>query len=166
MNQLTLYQLADEYRQLMELAADPEADADSFNAALNALEGDFKSKGIAVAQVARNLEALHDQIMAAIKSMALRADAAKRRAESTRAYLRDQMTVTGITKIESPLLRLALRKSPPRVVVASDALVPPDYQRHIPERWEPDKTKISAALKAGETIDGCRLEQSTWLEIK
>ena len=117
MNQLTLYQLADEYRQLMELAADPEADADSFNAALNALEGDFKSKGIAVAQVARNLEALHDQIMAAIKSMALRADAAKRRAESTRAYLRDQMTVTGITKIESPLLRLALRKSPPLATI-------------------------------------------------
>ena len=166
MKELTLYQLADEYRQLLEIAADPEADSASFEAALNALEGDIQTKAIAVAQAARNLEAFHAQVMDAIKTMALRADRAKQGAERIRDYLKAQMEATGITKIESPYLALTIRKNPPSLKMADDAITPPTYVRHIPERFEPDKAAITKALKAGEAIDGFWLEQGTRLEIR
>lgn len=166
MNDLTLYQLADEYRQLLELAADPDADPESFGAALEALGGELEQKAIAVAQVVRNLEGFHAQIMDAIKAMALRADRAKQRAESIREYLKVQMETAGLSKIESPYFAIAVRKNPPRLAVAEDALIPSACLRHVPERYEPDKAAITRALKAGEDVDGCRLETTTRLEIR
>jgi len=165
-NELTLYQLADEYRQLLELAADPDADPESFGEALEALGGELQEKAVAVAQVARNLEGFHAQIIDAIKAMALRADRAKQRAESLRAYLKAQMETAGLAKIESPYFAIAVRKNPPRLAVAEDALIPSEYLRHVPERYEPDKSAIARALKAGEEVDGCRLETTTRLEIR
>lgn len=166
MNNLTLYALADEYRALLELAADPDADPESFGAALEALGGELEQKAIAVAQVARNLEGFHAQIMDAIKAMALRADRAKQRAESIRSYLKDQMERTGISKIESPYFSVSIRKNPPRLIVSDDSDIPAEYMRVIPERREPDKVSIARALKAGTEINGCRLESTTRLEIR
>lgn len=166
MNDLTLYQLADEYRQLLDLAADPDADADSFGEALATLGGELEQKAVAVAQVARNLEGFHAQVMDAIKTMAARADRAKQRAESIREYLKVQMEKAGISKIESPYFAIATRKNPHRLVVAEDALIPAEYLRHVPERYEPDKIAIARAIKSGEEIDGCRLETTTRLEIR
>lgn len=166
MNGLTLYALADEYRELLALAADEEADEESFAAALAALGGEFEGKAVAVAQVARNLEAFRAQVMDAIQAMAQRADRAKRRAEAARAYLKEQMERAGIAKIESPWFDLAIRKNPPRLIVAEDALIPREYLRVVPESLTPDKAAIARALKAGEEVDGCRLESTTRLDIK
>lgn len=166
MTDLTLYQIADEYRQLMELAADPEADEASFAAALAALEGDFQAKGVAVAQVARNLEAVADQIAEAIKAMKSRKEAAEKRATQIREYLKSQMENAGISKIECPYFKVSIRKNPPKLIVSEDALIPGEWLRHVPERWEPDKPLLAAAIKDGHRVDGCRLEASTRLEIK
>jgi len=166
MNNLTLYALADEYRALLELAADEEADLDSFGLALEALGGEFQAKAVAVAQVARNLEAFCEQVQDAINEMKYRADRAKARAESIRSYLKDQMERTGISKIESPYFSVSIRKNPPRLIVSDDSAIPADYMRVVPERREPDKVSIARALKAGTDINGCRLESTTRIEIK
>ena len=166
MNNLTLYQLADEYRQLLELAASEEADEESFGAALDAMQGEITTRAVSLAQVARNLESFEQQIEAAIEAMSKRANRAKKRAESIRAYLKEQMERAGISKLDSPFFALAIRKNPPRLVIAEDALIPRDYLRVIPERLEPNKPEIAKALKAGVDVDGCRLEATTRLEIK
>ena len=166
MNSLTLYQLTDEYRQLLELAASEEADEESFAAALADLQGEITTRAVALAQVALNLEAFESQIEAAIEAMSKRANRAKKRAESIRAYLKERMEIASINKVDSPFFTLAIRKNPPRLVIAEDALVPRDYLRVIPERLEPNKPEITKALKSGIEIDGCRLEATTRLEIK
>lgn len=166
MNDLTLYQLTDEYRQLLELAASEEADEESFGAALDAMQGEITTRAVSLAQVARNLEAFESQIEAAIEAMSKRANRAKKRAESIRAYLKERMEIASINKVDSPFFTLAIRKNPPRLVIAEDALIPRDYLRVIPERLEPNKPEITKALKSGIEIDGCRLEATTRLEIK
>lgn len=166
MNDLTLYQLADEYRQLLELAASEEADEESFAAALADLQGEITTRAVALAQVALNLEAFESQIEAAIEAMSKRANRAKKRAESIRAYLKERMEIASINKVDSPFFALVIRKNPPRLIVAEDALIPRDYLRVIPERLEPNKPEIAKALKAGVDVDGCRLETTTRLEIK
>ncbi len=166
MNNLTLYQLADEYRQLLELAASDEADEDSFGAALEAMQGEIATRAVSLAQVARNLESFEQQIEAAIETMAQRANRAKHRANSIRAYLKERMEQADISKLEAPFFTLAIRKNPPKLMIADDALIPRDYLRVIPERLEPNKPEIAKALKSGIDVDGCRLETTTRLEIK
>lgn len=166
MTELTLYQLADEYRQLLELAASEEADEESFAAALADLQGEIATRAVSLAQVARNLEAFEEQIEAAIEDMAQRANRAKHRATAIRAYLKEQMERAGVSKLDSPFFSLAIKKNPPKLLIAEDALIPRYYLRVIPERLEPNKPEISKALKAGIDVDGCRLETTTRLEIK
>jgi len=166
MNSLTLYQLADEYRQLLDLAASDEADEDSFGAALAALQGEITTHAVALAQVARNLESFEKQIEEAVEEMAQRANRAEQRAYAIRAYLKEQMEIAGISKLESPFFALAIRKNPPKLVIAEDALIPRNYLRVIPERLEPNKPAITKALKNGDDVDGCRLETTTRLEIR
>lgn len=166
MNNLTLYQLTDEYRQLLELAASEEADEESFAAALADLQGEITTRAVSLAKVARNLESFEQQIEAAIEAMSKRANRAKKRAESIRAYLKERMEIASINKVDSPFFTLAIRKNPPRLVIAEDALIPRDYLRIVPERLEPNKPEIAKALKAGVDVDGCRLEATTRLEIK
>lgn len=166
MNDLTLYQLADEYRALMDLAASEEADEESFALALDAIQGDLKTKAVAVAQVARNLEAFYDQVNVAMAEMKRRAERACQRAENIRRYLKEQMERAGIHKVESPFFTLALRLNPPRVAIDDETALPTEYWRVIPERREPDKSALLRAWKSGNEINGCHLENSTRLEIK
>lgn len=166
MNSLTLYQLADEYRQLLELAASDEADEESFAAALEAMQGEITTRAVSLAQVARNLESFEQQIEAAIEEMARRATRAQNRAMAIRAYLKERMEQAGIAKLEAPFFSLAIRKNPPKLMIAEDAIIPRDYLRIIPERLEPNKAEISKAIKSGVDVDGCRLETTTRLEIK
>jgi len=67
---------------------------------------------------------------------------------------------------EAPFFSLAIKKNPPKLIVAEDAIIPRDYLRVIPERLEPNKPEIAKALKSGIDVDGCRLETTTRLEIK
>lgn len=166
-NALTLYQLTDEYRALLDLAADPDADPESFDAALQAIEGELTDKAIAVASVARNLESFADQIDEAVKAMQARAKSARSHASRVRNYLLHNMEDAKISKIDSPYFQVAIRRNPPSVIIDEDADIPPDLCRVIPARVEPDKAKIKAAIKAGESVDGCRIEPgSNRVEIK
>lgn len=166
MNDLTLYQLADEYRALMELAASEEADEESFAAALADLQGEMTTRAVSLAQVARNLEAFEEQIEAAMETMAQRANRAKNRADSIRAFIKMTMESAGISKMDSPFFTLAIRKNPPRVAIDDETALPTEYWRVIPERREPDKSALLRAWKSGNEINGCHLENSTRLEIK
>ena len=163
---MTLYALTDEYRALMDLAADPEADPESFDGALQNIQGDITDKAIAVASVARNLEAFAGQIDAAVADMTVRAQSARNRAARVRAYLLGGLESAEISKIESPYFVVSIKKNPPAVEISDDADIPPDLCRVIPATTKPDRAAIKKALQAGEAVDGCRLVQSKRLDIK
>lgn len=166
MTGMTLYALTDEYLSLLDLANDPEADPESFDAAIRDIAGELTEKAVSVASVAKNLEGFADQIDAAVKEMQHRARTARGNAARVRDYLLRNMTAAGIKKVESPYFTVAIRLNPEAIIIDEDADIPPDLCRVIPARTEPDKAKIKAALKAGEAVDGCRLERSERLEIK
>lgn len=166
MSGLSLYQLADEYRYLMELASDPEADEDSFDAAIKALAGEFRDKAVSVAQVAKNFAAAAEQIRKAAAEMTKRADVLNKREERIKRYLLGEMEKTGINRIESPYFPIAIRSGPPRVIVTDEHRIPSEFMRHVPEQWEPDKIAIRQALQDGERFNWAHLEQSKRVEFK
>ena len=77
------------------------------------------------------------------------------------------MQRTGINKIDSPYLHIALRNNPPSVVVDDPTLIPERYMRQAPPPPPmPDKREIAAALKFGEKVPGAHLEVKQTVVIK
>jgi hypothetical protein len=77
------------------------------------------------------------------------------------------MVRTGISKIESPYFKIALRNNPPSVVVDDPDAIPWEYQRQKPAPPpEVDKVAVKEALKSGITVPGARLVVGQSVTIK
>lgn len=169
MSNLHLYEIADEYRNLLEIASDPESDdldMESFEAAIAALEGQFQTKAVNIACLIREWEAESNAISQVIAAQLQRAKSIDGKAKRLRDYLLTQMEVSSLPAIRDARIAVKLRKNPPSVQIETPASIPDMYCRHIPARIEPDKQAIKEAMKAGGVVPGASLIQTTRLEIK
>lgn len=167
MNDLKLFEIAQQFRQLETLAIGDDLPAEVIRDTLESLEGDFKDKALQVAKFVLSLKAAADACDDAAKRMQSRAKTYKNRAEHITAYLLFNMNATGVRKIEHPEVRLNIRANPASVKLADGVELPPEFMR-VPEPPppSPDKEKIKAALQAGQVIDGAWLEQGERLDIR
>lgn len=166
-NDLALYQLADLYLADLQKLGDLDLDEQTVADTLEGLSGALEVKATNVAAFTRNLEASAEAIKGAEEQMAKRRKAIEKRAESLKAYLKDNMERTGVLKIEGPHFALAIKRNPPAVHVEAQELVPAAFFNTPPPPPPAlDKKRIAEALKAGQDVPGCRLEQGTRLEIK
>lgn len=164
--ELKLYEIAQQYHEL-ETLSDPDLPEEVVRDTLESLGGELKDKAIGIAQFIRNIEASAETIDAAAEAMHMRAVRQKNLADRIKAYLLANMQLTGITKVECPYFTISIHKNPESVNFAQDAVIPEKFMV-IPEPPppRPDKAKIKAALKAGETVDGCWLSQGEHLRIR
>ena len=162
---LSLYAIADEYMQAVYTLSDLDLPDEVIADTLESLQYPLEQKATNVAMFARNLEATAEAIREAEGEMAKRRKALESRAASIRAYLLQNMQQVGISKIECPMFKLAVRENPPSVVI--DGEVPAEFMRQ-PEPPPPvaDKKAIGEALKAGREIPGAHLSRGQRLEIK
>ena len=167
MTYLTLYTIADQYLQDLQKLQDMDLDEQTFADTLESLSGDLEVKATNVAMFVRNLEASAESIKAAEKQMAERRKAIEAKAERIRNYLKDNMARTGITKIYCPYFALSLRNSPPAVEVINADEIPAQYF-DIPEPPAPvlNKNRLKDDLKNGVIVEGARLTQGSYLQIK
>lgn len=162
-----LYVLADEYLQSAAKLSDLDLPEEVIIDTLSSLTGDLEAKATNVAAFVKNLESLAEQIKQAEASMAARRKAIEQRADNVREYLLSNMLRTGISKIESPYFKIALRNNPPSVVVDDPTLIPAKYMRQAEAPPPaPDKREISEALKFGEIVPGARLVTKQSVTIK
>lgn len=167
MNQVTLYEVASQYREMAARLTDLDLDEQTILDTLEGESGALVEKGQNVAFVVRNLEASAEAIKAAESAMAARRKAIENRAKRLRQYLLMGMQTAGIQKIESPYFNIAIRKNPPSVEVF-DANQIPDIYMKVPEPPppEPDKQAIAQAIKEGFEVPGAKLTRGERVEIK
>lgn len=164
---IALYKLADQYLEAAQRMADLELDEQTIADTLEGLSGEIEVKATNVAMFVRNLEASAEAIKNAEADMAARRKAIEARAKRIRTYLQEQMTRTGMTKIECPYFRLAIRDNPASVVIDAESQIPEEFMRQSPPPPPaPDKKAIADALKAGKEVTGAHLERGQRLEIK
>lgn len=164
---LTLYQIAAEYREAAETLHSMDLDAQTLADTLESISGDITTKTQNVAFVARNMEANADAIEAAAKQMAARAKTLRNRAAFLRQYMLDAMLFAGVQKIDCPYFTIAIRKNPPSVQIDDERQIPPSYFVDIPAPPpQVSKTLIADALKLGVEVPGARLAAGVRLEIK
>lgn len=166
----SLYRLAEQHQQLESLGTDEELDESALEAirnTLEGLEGEIEIKAQSVAAYTLNLEAYAKAAKEASKQLTERARRIERRADALREYMRVQLEALELTKIDGPQFTLAIKKNPPSVVIAPEADLGDEWMV-FPEAPPPtpDKRKIGEALKAGKSVPGCSLAQTTRLDIR
>lgn len=162
----TLFQLAAEHRALADKLHDLDLDDQTIADTLEGESGDLIEKGKNVAAVFRNLESDAKQIKEAEQQLAERRKAYEKRAESLKEYLKTNMEVAGIQKIECPWFSITLAQNPEAVTIDDEAVIPRDYFKEIPATYQLDKALVKQAIKDGFEVPGARLTRGTSLRIK
>jgi hypothetical protein len=167
MTNLSLYQIAGEFRDAADKLAELGMDEQTFKDTLESLGGDLEEKCKNTAFVVRNLEAAAAQISAAIKDMSVRAEQLEKNAERVRQYLLDNMIFAGVKKLETPYFVLTVRENPPKVVVDDEKKIPSEYfSEPVIPLPKLDKKLVVQAIKDGFTVAGVHVERGMSLQIK
>ena len=159
---MKLYELAQNYAQLLEMADDMESDA--LVDTLEALQGEIEEKAENIAKLVKNLEADAKIIKEEEQRLAERRRAIEAKVERLKAYLQQQLEVAGLQKVKRPTITVAIQNNPPSVEIADEKLIPSEFM--IPQPAKIDKKAILERLKNGEEIPGCSIKQTKGVRIR
>lgn len=161
----SLYQLSHDFRDQLDGLFNEDGEAlpefDEFRVQLG-------NKMNQVAAYILNVESDAAQAKNAIVRIKALQDAYERKAEKLRAYLADNMKVSGIHEIKASDGSFMLRLYPERdeSVVLEDGVVFPFELCNDPKPPTPSKTKIKVAILAGQPIAGASIVRKDRLVIK
>jgi len=158
----TMNEIAQRYNAITVLADDDTIPQEEVNKALIEVMEDVKTKG---ENGIRYLNEVQEAIDKAkenkkkldnfIKAMENR----KKRVEKAYIFAMNNMNIKSIL---TGWGEMKVKKNPPAVIIDDEAKIPAEYT-NTKITVTPDKTKIKAAINAGKTIEGCRLEQAVSL---
>ena len=164
---MTLYELTEDYMNLLELAEDPDIDEQAFTDTLEGIEGALEDKAEGYAKVIRTLEGDAAACDAESKRLRNKKQTIENNIKRMKQALQITMEVTGKTKFKTALFSFNIQKNPAAVVMDEQ------YIENIPERFlipqdpQIDKKAIKEAIKAGEDLEGiAHLEQTESLRIR
>lgn len=163
-----LYELAAEFRATADKLMEADLPEEVIRDTLEGCAMEFEDKAVSVACMIRNIEVAASAITESMAAQAKRVKALEDRAEWLRSYLIANMNSVGCTKVEKPLLKLALQSNKATVVIEGE--VPDDYMVYPPAPPapppRPDKEAIRVALEGGREVAGARLFRGQRLVIK
>lgn len=123
-----------------------------------AMQRDEKIENVAL--WIKNLESDAVAYRAEKEAFAEREKAAKQKAEGLKIWLANALECT---KFTTSKVAVSFRKS--ESVECEEGQIPTEFMRKKVE-YLPDKSKIKSALKAGESVAGCRLLTKQNIQIK
>ena len=164
---MTLYELTNDYMNLLELAEDPDIDEQAFMDTLEGIDGALEDKAEGYAKVIRTLEGDAAACDAESKRLRNKKQTIENNIKRMKTALQYAMETTGKTKFKTALFSFGIQKNPAAVVMDEA------YIENIPERFlipqdpQIDKKAIKEALKAGEDLEGiAHLESTSSLRIR
>lgn len=163
---MTLYELTEQYLQLLAFAEDPDVDPQVISDTLEGLDGDIEEKADGYAKVIRQLEADEAALKAEIDRLTARKRTIGNSIDRMKEHLKQAMILCEKPKFKTELFSFGIQKNPPKVVV--------DHPEEVPAGWliqqEPkiDTAAIKEALQSNDEL-ACQiahLEQGESLRIR
>lgn len=163
---MTLYELTEDYTNLLLLAEDPEADPQAIKDTLEGIEGALEDKADGYAKVIRQMKADAEGLDAEIRRLQARKAAITANTDRMKQALEESMRATGKTKFKTALFSFGIQKNPKTVRVDEEhwESIPIDYL--IPQDPKIDKKRIKKELEAGAEFTWATLEQTESLRIR
>jgi hypothetical protein len=164
LTKLNLHNIENEYLLLAQKVIDNDGvidDETSLALAINLEQ--LETKGKSYGFIIKTLDSEVEMIEKEVERLKQLKDARVRTADQLKERLLEAMELFDIVKLESPLLKISLKKS--ERVEANQDLVPKEYLNRK-ETFTVDKVKIKADIKAGKSIVGAVITTHNNLQIK
>lgn len=159
----TLYELTDEYRQLLEMMEDESVDQEVLKDTLEGLDGELEIKAENYAKVIAELGGKVDVLDREIERLKGKKEVIGNNINRIKQQLENSMIDTGKRKFKTDLFSFGIQKNPPTVVVDQKDKIPEEYW--IAQEPKLDKTALKKWLK-DNTEEYAHLEQSEGLRIR
>ena len=165
---MTLYELTNDYMELLQMAEDPDIDEQAFADTLEGIEGALEDKADGYAKVMRMLEADAKGIRAEEDRLSARRKTIENNIKRMKQSLQYAMEATGKTKFKTQLFSFNVQNNPASVVMDEQDI------ENIPERFlkykdpDIDRKAIKDAIKAGDedAMAIAHMEQTKGLRIR
>jgi hypothetical protein len=165
-----MQELADEAAALDALVALDEGEWTEDHEALEReLVAKLTAKGDGYGDWLKDRETRAQALRAEEVRLATRRRVMEAQVDRVKRYAAHALERMGRTKIEGERWTLSLAKNPPRVVMDETvvpALLPPGFQRVVPERVEIDRDAVREALKLGDSLEWARLETTYSVRVR
>lgn len=155
-----LYELTQNYLQVLEIAENGDDLADT----LEALEDAIEVKAENTAKVIKQLEANAEMLANESRRLSERKSAIENNVRNLKSYLQDQLDKCGKSKIKGEIFTVAIQNNPQSVDVLDESLIPSTY--FIQQAPKLDRKELLTHLKAGEEIAGVTIKQTKSLRIR
>lgn len=133
---MTLYDLADVYRQFLWAMEEDELDEDAIKDTLEALDGAFEDKADNYAVIMQTLQNDVDAIDKEMARLKARRDALKNNKERLKEYLENAMRQIGKTKFKTQRFSFGIQKNGGKLPVIID------NENALPERFKVYSWKV------------------------
>lgn len=168
---MKLYEITSEMRALDELFLsyiDEETGEVKDDGVIDILEQELKlqlqTKGAGIIKSFKNSEAMLNGVDEEIKRLQALKKSISNQINSRKEYIVRNMEMMGITKIETELGNLSLRKSK-SVNIYDESLIDKKFIE-IETKEKISKTEIKKAIEAGENVQGANIVEKNSLNIK
>lgn len=161
-----LYDIAERYKNLEELAGNEDLDKETINEILKAKDGidvELKIKCENIGRLIRNLTAKAEMIGKEEKFLATKKKRAEKNVKNLKLYLYDCLKLTNKQKVETDLFKFSIQKNQPALVIDDVFSVPDEY---FYNEKVLDKDLLKQKLKEGLEVAGASLKQSESLRIR
>ena len=164
MNDLKLYQITEGFMQLNENEEITEEDKKQIEEQLQLA---LMNKSNNIIGYYEDRKSLIEAIDVQIKRLQDFKKQETNKLDRYKDYVKTNMEVLGIEKIETPVGSISLAKSPMSIEIINEDLIPEEY-KEVVSTVKVDKKKIAEDFKAtGEIIDGIKINnQNKYLKIK
>lgn len=165
---LRCYELPEMFRATMDRAIDPDTGemTESGLCELRALTAAAQHSTADLACYVRELELEAQAINETVKALDTRVTRLTATAAKWRTYLLETLEAAGLDAVKDPRIAISIKTNPPGVHIDEGAQLPEEFCRFTPSRFDPDKTALKTALKAGKVIPGVSLTQTRRLTIQ
>ena len=162
---MTLYDISEQFMQLLEMAEDPDVDPEVLEATMEGLQGDFEDKADGYATVIASIKGDAAMLKEEIDRLTNRKRTMENNVKRMLQALENSMRLIGLQKFKTTRFSYNIQKNPASVVLDVDpSALPADYL--IPQEPKVDKAKIKEDLKAGIDIGVAHLENTESLRIR
>jgi len=156
---MQIYEINKEVKKALDLKDEEQRDY-----LLGQLKLNLADKSDELLKACKNIELFNQGVDAEIERLQALKDARNKQVSTIKELIKNAMEDAGLKTLGLPKFKLTVAKTPPRVVIENEALVPADYWI-TKEVNSIDKKLLKEALR-NCTIEGARLETSTTLRIK
>lgn len=158
-----LYEIAQRYKNVQDLAFNEEIDPILVEDALWVVDDEFSEKVLNIVKIVKNLKGYMAMVEDEDKRLQNKKKVLKNKVDSLEEYLKHCLVSAGFSKYDLGIFTVSLRKSE-KVEIDSLLDVPDEFLKFL--NPEPKKSEIKKAIKNGLKVKGARLVENESLQIR